>query len=251
MNTLEECRHGIWGSPDCLASLEAADSAKLLLISDTHSRVEILRGILKDFGAACDALIFAGDGVADIIECCEEALAEENVRAILPPLIAVVAGNSDLPVYSVASKSGSEASSQSGSEASSQSGSEASSLKDIERRVFFKAPLTQILTVCGKKILVTHGHLYSVNSSIETLVNTARHNECSIAVYGHTHIAAAQAYKSVFAINPGSACLPRGDSRASFAVLKINASSEQPEYSFYQPGDGIPPFGEKPGRRLY
>lgn len=221
MNTLEECGHGIWGAPESLKRLESADTARLLLISDTHERVAILRGILKGHGAYCDALIFAGDGMADIIECREEALAAINARAILPSIIAVVAGNCDLPAYRVTSETNPSA------------------------KAFFRVPLMQVLNVCGKKILVSHGHLQSVNFSIESLASTAQENGCHIAVYGHTHIAAAASHKSVFAVNPGSICLPRGESSASFAILEVKAGSSPPECSFHEPGEGLPPFAKK------
>lgn len=227
MNTLEECGRGIWGSRECLEKLAAAESARLLLISDTHERVAILRRILKDFGASCDALLFAGDGVSDIVECREEAIAEENVRAILPPVIAVVSGNGDLPVYQVTSE------------------------KNPDERLFFRVPLIQILDICGKRILLAHGHLYSANHSLQPLAKLARSNECQILVYGHTHVAAAKDLKPVFAINPGSICLPREDSEASFAVLSVSARLDAPEYSFYPPQEGIPPIGKKPGQRRF
>ena len=212
MNSLEECGPGIWGAPECLARLGQAKKARLLLVSDTHGRAGVLRGILEGYGASCDALLFAGDGLHDVIECREEAIAEKSARAILPPIIAVVAGNCDEPACRVASE------------------------KNPAARVVFRAPAMQILPACGKKILIAHGHLLSVNSSLETLAGVARANGCQIAVYGHTHIAAVQTCNSVFAINPGSPCLPRGGSAAGFAILEVKAEAESPAYSFYGPG---------------
>lgn len=225
MNTLEECKPGVWGESECLARLEAAESARILLVSDSHGRIPILRGILKDFGPSCDALLFAGDGVEDLIECREEAIETESARQVFPPVMAMVSGNGDLPMYRVTSE------------------------KEGRERVLFRVPMAQVICACGKKILLSHGHLYSVGSSMQPLIKAARHNECQIAVYGHTHIASSQSYKSVLAVNPGSICLPRGTSKASLAIIEISASSEQAECSFYPPGEGIPPFGKKPGRR--
>ena len=216
MNSLEECGHGIWGAPESLERLKAAQSARLLLVSDTHGRASVLRAILKGYGRSCDALLFAGDGLADIIECREEAIASPETRELLPQAIAVVAGNCDEPACRVASE------------------------KNPSARVFFRAPLLQALPVCGKQILLAHGHLLSVNSSLETLAGVARANGCQIAVYGHTHIAAAKGCNSVFAINPGSPSLPRGGSAASFAILEVKAGSAPPAYSFYEVSGGAP-----------
>ena len=221
MNTLEECGHGIWGAPESLKKLEGAEAARLLLVSDTHGRASSLRAILKGYGESCDALIFAGDGLPDVIECREEAIAAEVVRAMLPAVIVVVAGNCDLPVYRVASE------------------------KNPAARALFRVPAVQALAVCGKRILITHGHLYSVNFSLESLASLAQENACEIAVYGHTHIAAAETLGSVFTINPGSVSLPRGDSSESFAILEVKSGSAPPACSFCKPGEGLPPFAKK------
>lgn len=219
MNTLEECKPGMWGSPDTIKNLENAKSARILVIADTHERMPVLRGILQRFGPSCDALIFAGDGAADIVECREEALAEEKMRLLLPPLIVMVMGNGDLPAYKVTSE------------------------KNIRKSQLFRIPPMQIIDVCGNNILVTHGHLHSVTFSLEPLVNAARHNNCSIVIYGHTHIPSAERHHSVFALNPGSTCIPRGDSQASFAVLTVS-SKPKIEYTFEKPGEGVPAFAK-------
>lgn len=217
MNSLEECKPGMFGNPDNISKLENADSARILVIADTHERMQVLRGILQEHGPKCDALIFAGDGVADILECREEALEEEKMRLLLPPLVVMVMGNCDLPAYKVTSE------------------------KDPRKSVIFRIPPMQIINICGNNILIAHGHLHSVTFSPEPIVNAARHNSCSIAVYGHTHIPSAERYHAIFTLNPGSTCIPRGDSQANFALMTISSNSTL-EYSFEMPGKGIPAF---------
>lgn len=227
MNTLEECRHGIWGSEDARAALAQAKSARLLLVADTHERLPVLRGILRDYGPRCDALIFAGDGLADFVEYREEAIADGQACAFLPPVIFLVAGNGDLPAYRVTSE------------------------KDPSECVFFRIPPIQTADICRQKVLITHGHLHSINFSTEPVVNAARHNGCSVVVYGHTHIPAENRYQSIFAVNPGSICLPRGDSLPSFAILTLYApeSKTPPHCEFKQPGTGVPALKRHTRRR--
>lgn len=218
MNTLEECKTGMFGSPDNISKLKNADSARILVIADTHERIPVLRGILKEYGPKCDALIFAGDGAADIMECREEAVYEERMRLLIPPLVVMAMGNCDLPAYKGTSE------------------------KDRQKSLIFRIPPMQIINICGNNILVTHGHLHSVTFSPEPIINAARHNSCSVVIYGHTHIPAAGKFHAIFALNPGSTCIPRGDSRESFALMTLSSKSS-PKYSFETPGKGIPALG--------
>lgn len=48
-------------------------------------------------------------------------------------------------------------------------------------------PLRQVITESGEKIYITHGHYEYVKSSVSRLLVKARENQCTIAVYGHTH----------------------------------------------------------------
>lgn len=56
----------------------------------------------------------------------------------------------------------------------------------------------------GLRILCCHGHRYSVKSGTERLAAYAREKGCDVALYGHTHIAAAEEVKGVLCINPGA-----------------------------------------------
>lgn len=62
----------------------------------------------------------------------------------------------------------------------------------------------------GLRILLTHGHLYSVNYGLNRLSLLAQENECEIALFGHTHIATVEKVANEVCINPGSIRQPRG-----------------------------------------
>ena len=64
---------------------------------------------------------------------------------------------------------------------------------------------TEFLEAAGHKILITHGHHYSVKYGLEKLSYAAEEEGCDMAFYGHTHIANDETLGCVRMINPGSA----------------------------------------------
>ncbi|MGX8774145.1 MAG: metallophosphoesterase [Bacillota bacterium] len=69
------------------------------------------------------------------------------------------------------------------------------------------------------KILVIHGHNEGVNYSLDGAAALARREGCSMACYGHTHIAAIEEHCGILILNPGSAVRPLGTEGPSAAVL--------------------------------
>ncbi|MBS7576772.1 MULTISPECIES: metallophosphoesterase [unclassified Enterococcus] len=67
-----------------------------------------------------------------------------------------------------------------------------------------------VRNVEGHRILVTHGHLYSVNYGLSRLSLLAQEHDCDIALFGHTHIATVEKVNNELCINPGSVRQPRG-----------------------------------------
>jgi len=78
----------------------------------------------------------------------------------------------------------------------------------------------------GQKILCCHGHRYGVNFGIEMLASVALQKECSIALYGHTHVPKIETLGGVMVMNPGSLTLPRGGSERSYGVIEISENGE-------------------------
>lgn len=81
---------------------------------------------------------------------------------------------------------------------------------------------TIIVSVAGKRILVTHGHRYGVYSGTQRLFYGALENKADVAVYGHTHIPFYEEVENVVIVNPGSLTLPRNSRIGSFAVMTID-----------------------------
>ncbi len=62
----------------------------------------------------------------------------------------------------------------------------------------------RIFELGGKKIIMAHGHMYSVKSGIGAMLAAAKRQGCDIMLYGHTHIAFNKYIDGVYVLNPGS-----------------------------------------------
>lgn len=77
------------------------------------------------------------------------------------------------------------------------------------------------LEVEGLKLFACHGHLYSVKSTQQKLVNRAKELGCAVALYGHTHSAFEEEIDGVLTINPGT--MSRYSNK-SYCYLVINGN---------------------------
>lgn len=79
-----------------------------------------------------------------------------------------------------------------------------------------------ILKVGNENVYLCHGHREHVKSGLELLAATAKQNDCSIALYGHTHIPNNCEINGVRIMNPGSVSLPRQEGRLpSYGMLIV------------------------------
>lgn len=86
-----------------------------------------------------------------------------------------------------------------------------------------RAPLMQSVTVGGKTILFTHGHLHRVKYGTDLLKQTARAQGADIVLYGHTHRSSTEYDQGLYVMNPGSPVLPR-DSAAGYGIIDIGSA---------------------------
>ena len=56
----------------------------------------------------------------------------------------------------------------------------------------------------GKKIFLTHGHLYGVKMSYNEIINKAKNYNADICIFGHTHIEIKFNENNIIFINPGA-----------------------------------------------
>lgn len=65
-------------------------------------------------------------------------------------------------------------------------------------------PEKDVRTICGKKILATHGYVQNVKFGLEDLQLEAINEKCDIVLFGHTHIPLNTYKDGIYYFNPGS-----------------------------------------------
>ena len=84
-------------------------------------------------------------------------------------------------------------------------------------------PLQKLLDIQGKKLLLSHGHIWQVKSGYETALAAARQQGADLVLFGHTHRAyCVQEPDGLWVLNPGAA-------RDSCGVVTIDGSGMRRE----------------------
>lgn len=78
----------------------------------------------------------------------------------------------------------------------------------------------EIIELVGKKILITHGHLFGVKRNLDNLTQFAEEKNVDVVVFGHTHKFFSKYINNILYFNPGSACLPTFG-EYSYGILTI------------------------------
>ncbi len=86
---------------------------------------------------------------------------------------------------------------------------------------FSKAPETIYRDFCGINFMLTHGHRFLVQYTLDNILSVAKEHDCRYVLFGHTHKSVVTSIDGVTLINPGSISAPR-DRSYSFAVIDIN-----------------------------
>ncbi|HHY16616.1 MAG TPA: metallophosphoesterase [Firmicutes bacterium] len=84
-----------------------------------------------------------------------------------------------------------------------------------------RGPVEEMLVLGGKRIYLTHGHIYKVKQDLSLLIKRARALGTEIAVFGHTHAPQVFRRDGLLFVNPGSLHSPRQGYHPSFALLEI------------------------------
>lgn len=177
---------GILGSQSDISALAQKEHARLLVYSDSHRNISIVRKIFLRYGKFCDAAAFCGDGIYDLLAILQEAQQDSSLAECIPPVIAFARGNGDP--------------------------------KETGPLI---VPEKQILCINGTNILIVHGHHESVNFGLQDLALKAQYSDCKVALYGHTHVAKEVSEGGYKIINPGSVSQPRCGQEPHFAILTV------------------------------
>lgn len=76
----------------------------------------------------------------------------------------------------------------------------------------------KIIEAAGRRILMTHGHIYHVKLGIGAAVWAAREAQVDILLFGHTHEAICMQEDGLWIMNPGSI---RGPVHPSYGVIQL------------------------------
>ena len=85
----------------------------------------------------------------------------------------------------------------------------------------YPAPEERVLDIENVRVLLTHGHLYRVKTDLLNLTLRAEELGCSLAFFGHTHLAEEVKADGVTLVNPGSLAYPMTGT-PSYAYTVIN-----------------------------
>lgn len=92
---------------------------------------------------------------------------------------------------------------------------------------FFPALKDCEIEVERVKIFCCHGDRYRVKSDFLPLALEAKKRGCSVALYGHTHVADIRTVEGVLLVNPGSLRYPKSRG-GSYAYLSVKGDKAYP-----------------------
>ncbi|NHM30508.1 metallophosphoesterase [Neobacillus terrae] len=73
----------------------------------------------------------------------------------------------------------------------------------------------------GKKFFITHGHHYSVKSTLMNLHYRAKEVGADVVCFGHSHLLGAEEVDGILFLNPGSLRLPRRRLEKTYVILDL------------------------------
>lgn len=84
-----------------------------------------------------------------------------------------------------------------------------------------------VLNVGRHVVMMTHGHVYSVNGGTKMLESAARKKGADVVLYGHTHCPEITYRDGLTIVNPGSITQPRQDGRRpSFVMMDVDSAGD-------------------------
>lgn len=92
--------------------------------------------------------------------------------------------------------------------------------------IYSSAPLIDIYSERGVRLMFTHGHEYGVKYSTLRLLALAKGNDINVVLFGHTHCRHIEYTDGVYILNPGSAAQPRDFLPPSYAYIDITEKGE-------------------------
>lgn len=86
----------------------------------------------------------------------------------------------------------------------------------------FDMPTDILMDIEGKRLLLTHGHRYSVKNGLERLEHKAKNENADAVLFGHTHTPYIMYRSNILFVNPGSLYYSRGTGAKTYALLEVS-----------------------------
>ncbi len=86
----------------------------------------------------------------------------------------------------------------------------------------------KIISIAGKRIFITHGHLYKVKQGLDDLKANAFRNNVDIALFGHTHDPQIFVERGITFLNPGSPAYPARGAYPTIGIIEIKEGQVRP-----------------------
>lgn len=86
-------------------------------------------------------------------------------------------------------------------------------------------PNDRIIELYGRRIMLTHGHMYGAKAGHSGLLRKARVKNADTVLYGHTHVPLVKKEGDVLVANPGSLTYPRNGG-PSYIIMSITEDGE-------------------------
>ena len=86
---------------------------------------------------------------------------------------------------------------------------------------YFAKPVEKIVNYNGKKILLTHGHLYEGISGQRRLLEKCKEEGINAVFSGHTHLKREEYIDNILFLNPGSIGRPF-DGEPSYSIVEVD-----------------------------
>lgn len=83
------------------------------------------------------------------------------------------------------------------------------------------------VTIENTRIFFCHGHRFGVKHTLQYIKQEARQQNCSLALFGHTHCSLTSYDDGLYLVNPGSVAFSR-DGKNSYAIIDISPSGIMP-----------------------
>lgn len=80
----------------------------------------------------------------------------------------------------------------------------------------------RVIEISGKRIFITHGHLYDVKANTNRLVYKANELGVDACLFGHSHAPTLFTQDDIVFLNPGSPAHPREGTKKGYGLITIS-----------------------------